>query len=354
MNRKTLFYVIVGTLLVIISGCSKSELDSKSLDYKYSVIETTSQENNTYISFYDDDLKKIGEEKIKYGSMGNGFTLPLLFEGSMFIVPKGIATKKEHTFIMEYDLKDNEINKHNTGLQNMNSITINKDFIYGVNTMDFTTNIVQYNRDTEELIEIKIPEVYINYLSVQGDELFGLGEDLKEEGMNSFIYIIDSNTLEILKEIDITEIGHGCYDLIMKDNDIYFSTSYSIDGVNELPNSKLIRFNRESEDFSIYELKEDYPFQILEYKDNLLITHFDPVSVTGNGISIFNMEDESSKTINLDHNIEQLAIDGEDIIILGEGSFYIYDEDFILKESTSILEERNTNYHYYTTGFFYK
>lgn len=345
-------FLIAMILLLVLSGCANSSLSMKNLDYSYGIIETTGQENMSYIYFYDDNLKKVGEEKIKYGSMGDGFALPIVFDNSMYIVPKGMYSQKELTFIMEYDLDGMEIEKWDTGLQNMNSIAVNKDFIFGVNTMDFTSNITKCNRQTKELSKIQIIDTYISCIEVYGDELFAFGEREESGEMKLSLYILDTNTLDILKEIDVSDTGFGQYDTVMKDNKLYFTASYSIDNIENQPTDKLLEYNMENGEIKTYRLKENFPFQILEYKDKLLITHFDPVGVTGSSISIFDINNKTSESIQLNHNIEQLELDGEDIIILGNGHLYRYDKDFFLKSYTSITNTRKTDYHYYTTGLF--
>lgn len=351
MLRRSLILMIMAFLLILL-GCNNNRFNMKNIDYRYGVIETTGQENMSYLSFYNVNLEKVGEEKIKYGSMGDGFALPIVFDKSMFIAPKGIYNQKELTFIMEYDLDGFEIEKWDTGLQNMNSIAVNNDFIFGVNTMDFTSNIIKCNRKTKELSKIQIPDTYISYIEVYENELFGFGESEDSGKMKSFLYIIDTNTLDIQKEIDISHIGFGQYDTVIKDNKLYFTASYSIDSIENQPTNKLLEYNRKSGEIKTYSLKESFPFQILEYGNNLLITHFDPVGVTGSIISIFNIDYASSELIEFNHNIEHLGLDGDDIIILGNGYLYRYNKEFSLMASTPITNTKKTDYHYYTTGLF--
>lgn len=350
-SNKSIFISII-IVLFILSGCSSSSFKGRDFNYKYGVIETTGQKNSTYISFYNDDLEKVGEENIKYGSMGDGFSLPIVFKKSMFIVPKGIYNIKELTFIMEYDLYKGKIEKYNIGLQNMNNIAVDDNYIYGVNTMNNISSIVKCNRKTKELSKVEISEVYISYIEVYKNELFAFGESYEEEKMKSYLYIFESNTLSILEKIDISNIGFGQYYTVMKDNKLYFPTSFSIEDTGEQPINKLSEYNRESGDILTYNLEKNYPFQIIEYKEKLLITHFDPVAVKGNTISIFNVKDESSEVIEFSHNIEQIVLDDENIVILGNGYLYIYDNRFSLLNSIRVVNERNDNCYYYTTGLF--
>lgn len=352
MYRKIILFIPIILAICILPGCSKSNLKTSSLSGRYGVIETTSQENKTYLSFYNDDFEKLGEETIKYGSMGDGFSLPIVFNNSMFIVPKGIYNTKELTFIMEYDFHKGKIKKHDTGLQNMNNITIDDDYVYGVNTMNLVSNIVKCNRETKKVSKIEIPEVYISYITIYGNELFAFGEKDGGDELESYLYILDSNTLDILNKIDITNIGFGQYYTVMKDNKLYFPTSYSMEDEGNQPINKLSEYNRASGEFKTYDLKENFPFQIMEYKDKLLITHFDPVGVEGNKISLFNPDDGSSEIIELKHNVEQLDLDGEEIIILGNGYLYRYNKDFLLIDDVKVFNDRDTEYNYYTTGIF--
>ena len=352
MYKRSIFLIVIIIVLSILSGCNSVYTNINDSNFKYGVIETTGQENRSYISFYDDNLKKIGEEQVKYGSMGDGFLLPIAFKNSMFIVPKGVYNQKELTFIMEYDLDKMKIKKYDTGLQNMNSITVDDDSVYGVNTMNFISNIVKYTKKTKKLQKTQIPDTYISYIEIYGDKLFAFGESDKEGKMETSLYILNANSLDILDEIDISNIGFGQYSTVMKDNRLYFSASYSIEGIESRPVGLLVEYNMVNGELRTYNLKENFPFQIIEYEDKLLVTHFDPVGVAGNMVSIFNINDGSSELIKLEHNIEQLDIDGEDIIILGNGHLYRYDKEFKLKDSILVVNDRRTEYHYYTTGFF--
>lgn len=352
MYKRSAFLIGIIAVLSIVSGCNDIQYKLSKINYKYGVIETTGQENKSYISFYDDNLKKIGEEQIKYGSMGDGFLLPIVFKNSMYIVPKGIYNQKELTFIMEYDLDKMKIEKYDIGLQNMNSIAVDDKSVYGVNTMNFISNIVKCSKETKKLQKIEILDTYISYIEVYGDKLFVFGESDKEGKMMIYLYILNANNLDILEKINISNIGFGQYNTVMKDDRLYFSASYSTEGIESQTVGLLSEYNMVSGEVRTYDLKEDFPFQIMEYKDKLLITHFDPVGVVGNKISIFNTKDGSSELIELEHNIEQLGFDGKYIIILGNSHLYRYDKEFKLKDSTLVANDNKTDCHYYTTGFF--
>lgn len=352
MCKKKIIFLSIIFILSILCGCSEVSFIVQNSNYRYGVIETTGQENRSYISFYDANLKKIGEKSIKYGSMGDGFSLPIVFDNHMFIVPKGIYHKKELTFVMSYDLFKGKVEKYNTGLQNMNNISVDEDNVYSVNTMNNITSIVKYNRKTQDLSKKEMPEVYIGYIEIYGNKLFAFGEGEEAGKIKSYLYIFDSNTLDILEKVDISNIGFGQYYTVMKGDKLYFPTSFSIEATDGLPTNKLSEYNHETGQIITYTLKENYPFQIMEYEDKLLITHFDPVAVKGNKVSIFDVKDGSSDVIEFNHNIEQLELDGENVIILGDGYLYKYDSKFSLINSTKVINDRDSNCYYYTTGFF--
>ena len=249
--------------MIIFSSCSKSKVDLVGSSSKYGVIETTSQENKSYISFYDDKLKKTGEELIQYGSMGDGFLLPEVYERSMLIVPQGIYTTKELTFVMEYDLDSGEISEHETGLDYINSMAISEDNVYAVNTINRVTTIAKVNRETKKINLLELNEVYISYMDIYDGKIFAFADDDHEENLRSIFYVIDSDSLEVLNQMDITEVGYGQNDTLYKDGKIYFTSSFQFDGDTSIPVSRLSYYDVKNETIQTRDIEVDSAFQII-------------------------------------------------------------------------------------------
>lgn len=348
MNKKYKVFLLV-FISLILTSCIKSNYKN----YKYGVVKTTEQKDQSYILFYDDKLHELGKQSIKYGSMGDGFLLPIIYDNYMYIVPKGLGKTKEHTFVMEYNLDNGEVNKYNTGLQNMNGISITEDSVYGVNTMNSYTNIVKCDKETKRIIKTELEGVYIGYLKTYGNIIYAFGEELKSGNRKICLYLFDSKNLDLLDKIDITSIGFGQESTLIKNNKLYFNTQYEVGGFEDKIANKLSEYDIDSGEIKTYELKEDFPFQIMEFGDKLLITHFDPVRVEGNKISIFDLKTGNSEMIELEHDIWQLEKDGNNFVVLGNDCLYIYDSSFKLINSTEIAVNDGHLY-YYLSGFFIK
>ena len=352
MNKINFKIILLSFIILVLpTGCNGKYIKKTRDKPCYGIIKTTSQENKSFILFYDNNLQEVGREKIKYGSMGDGFSLPIIYDKSMYIVPKGIGTSKELTFIMEYNLNTGNIVKYNTGLQNMNSITITQDFVYGVNTLNFNSNIVKCNKNTRELLTKTIEKTYINYMEVYRGKLYAFARVGENTGMKNYLYVFDANNLDLLNKIDITSIGIGQESTLMQKNKLFFTTLYEIGDYEDQPSNKLSILNIESYQIKSYELREKYPYQIIDFNDKLLITHFDPVTRIGNKISILDLQTYDSNIIELEHNIQQIEKSDDTFIILGDEKLFIYDRNFKLIDSINI-DMGNEPIYYYITGFF--
>lgn len=330
------------------------DIDNFKEDFHIAVIETTEQDNDSYITFYNKDLKKIGSQNIKMGSMGSYFDLPRIYGSNMYVIPKGIGSEKDLTVIMEYNLETGKYKTYNIGQPGMNSFAVNDNAIYTVNTLNYNSIISRYDIASGNLRTITIEQVYIGRLDLYDETLFAFGDIKEDDGLKSYLYLIDTKNFKMIDTIDISKCGTS-QNYSTKIGDYIYFTSQT--DTYDQGSDTLTKFNIKDKMISIIKLQELYPFQILNYRDKLIISHFNLVQAQGNIITMFDPITNEQKVLNLENNLAQILIKDDKLYSMDGDFLYVYsisDKDFKLLNRIDIHTMKKSSKYFYLAGFFTK
>lgn len=356
--RKISFkYVFVYMLsLLFLCGCKRNirNITNNNDNYEVAIIETTGNENKSRISFYNDKLEYLSQVSLPYGTLGNIFYNPITLDNKLYIIPQGLANKKDTKKVLELNMIDNNINEFSINQLAMNSLAVNNTYIYTCNTTNGISYINQLVINNNDVNTLEITDVYISKLMLNNDILYAFGTKKEESGLVSYLYIIDS-VLSIRKTIDISASGTSQYKALFIDNYLYFSNLMDRE---DKPGKIVGKLNLIDNNIENIELDYEYPSDLVQYNDYLLIAHCNLMSNEGNVLSFYNIKNENIDIAKLDHPITQMNIKGDVLYIIDGSHLYQYSlnqEDIsnlsLLKE-IDILQNENSKDYFYVSGFY--
>ena len=350
-----LILALIVALLVFLFKFKGKESFNK--DFNIAIVETTEQINESYLTFYNEDLKKIGAQKIELGSMGSSFDLPRVYDKNMYVIPKGIGNAKELSVIMEYNMETGNYKTYDIKQHNINSFSVDDTSIYTVNTLNYNSIISCYNKSSGKVKTISIEKVYIERIDLYDDTIYAFGMLNDNQGIKSYLYLIDTKNFEIADKIDISESGIGQYYSNKIEDNLYFTNQTEMSFRAEKPSKTLSKLNIKDKTISNIQLKEEFPFQILKYKNKLIISHYDLVQIKGNKITIYDPKTNEQKVVTLENELAQIHIKDDKLYSMDRDYLYVYsinDTEFKLINKVDIHTKRESKTFYYLSGFIVK
>jgi hypothetical protein len=321
-------------------------------DFDIAVIESTEQDNISNLTFYNKELKKTGTQEIKLGSMGSPMDLPRIYDKYMYVVPQGIGNQKELTVILEYNMETGKYKTYDMKQHAINSFAVNDKSIYSVNDVNDESIISWFDKSSGNVKTISKKAIYISNLNLYDDTLYAFAMEKVQNGTKSYLYLIDTKSFMITDTIDISAGGQN-YSTKIGD-DFYFTNQ--LDKHDQASNI-LTKFNIKDKTILDIKLKDKFPLQILNYKDKLIISHFDRMQRKGNTITIYDPKTNEQQNVTLESNLEQIFIKDDKLYSMGEDYVYIYsinNSTFKLLNKADVRTKRGDKYYYYLSGLFAK
>lgn len=350
MKKLLLSIILVLLVLTTFSSCKSDSQTEDANNVAIGIIETTGYKSKSYIHFFDKDLKFLYKKVFNYASLSEPFDRPICENGEVYIIPKGEFEKREETYILKYSIKSDEYELYDTHIPSMNRLAISKDFIFGVNCINGTSNLVRCSRKSSDNITAKeLKNIYVAEMFVIQEKLYVI---MHTEDAKIIFAELSIETLEILEQYDITPYGSPC-NLIEYEGKIYFSNQYE-DETLGTPSSSLTVFDIDKKVFEQIELDTYSPNNLIVKNGQLFISHYDRVQNQGNKISVVDINSNIVEIYNFNHPIKQISIADEYFYILGDNSIYQYsyeDAQFKLINKMDISVD-NSDTFYYITSFF--
>ncbi|MBE6015245.1 MAG: hypothetical protein E7241_07750 [Lachnospiraceae bacterium] len=313
------------------------------------VSETRGYQETSALVFYDMDLNEVGKKSYKYASFGEAFYTPEVYDNELYIVPQGIANRKDEKKVLRINLSSLCENIYNINQYAINSICVNEKYLYTCNTLNGNSCITRCDKKNNKVKEYIIEEMYVSKLVCTQENIFAFG--LVSEGItnNVYLYVFDSN-LNLVNRVDITACGSDHYKAVIRDGKLYFSNSYDYKG---MPNNTVTIYSIAENSLETIQLDENFPNDILFNNDVLLVSHYDIVAKTGGGITLFNLDTKEKKYIKLDHGAMQMTAKGDYVFFLADYKIYKYKlEPFDLKFEKMIEVSPLGEEFYYCSGLF--
>ncbi|QUI22555.1 hypothetical protein HZI73_09690 [Vallitalea pronyensis] len=359
MTIRMLTFLIILLVIMLLTGCSQAKSPSNALKSKpfLGVIETTGQHNKSKITFYSKTLVQQDTLELPFGSMGSYFDLPKVHDGYLYVVPRGIASIKDLTIILEVDLSDGKHKTYDMKQPQINSFCVDEDYVYSANTRNHQSLISQVSKADKVLRTLDMGKVFIGKIDCYQDKLcaFGFGDDAKGE-MQSYLYIIDPIKLILEKTVDLTEEGQDQLGSLTVEDYLYFTNALKYDQTRgEIPSTTLSQFHMKEHRMTSIPLLSTYPFQILEHQDKLYISHYNLVQGEGSQLSIYDPILNTTEIYDFRHQLAQIAIHEETLYTIDGKKMYTYnigDNSFKKVHEKEIYTMKDEKEYYYVSGFF--
>ena len=324
MKKKSRILLAAFWVICMIGGCNGSKgLESKELsNAAIGVIETTQSERDSRIIFYDSDLREVAELPLKYATVGEIFSNPVVYDGELYVIPQGYGDALDEEKVLRISLSDLSKAEYRIEQLAMNCVSADERYIYACSTSPGVSYIARCRKEDGKVEEKEEAGIFINNLVAYKDSLYVFGETMSgaEEGEQSYIHIYNSD-FQLTDEIDITECGRSQYKALALGDEILFSNRYD---ARQEANHTISIFSLKDHTIETVALGECYPLDIVEYHGMLLISHFDAVDLAEGGITFYDRASKEEKYFKLGHGAEQMALKGQYLYILSEDNIFKY------------------------------
>lgn len=350
---KKIISLLLTCIVIFSTACSHKQNSFR--NFEFCVIETTEQKNQSILSFYDKNFKRIGQHKIPYADYGSLFTPPVAMNNNVYAIPEGVPYVKELEIVLEYHLKDGTVTEMNFKKPGLFSFAVSTDSIYTTNMLNGTSSISKYHKKTGKVERINTPSTVRNYNFIYSchDGVYVTANQSKQNNTKSYLIKINPDHFRIEWEKDISDIGSETTFFYSDNKYLYFTVPKD---KKYNPESYLVRMSLKKQKIRKINLPYVNPQQIKPYKDKLLITHND-MHGTGNNITLFYPKTMQSKLLTLEHNIDQMEVKDDKIYVLGEDMMYRYrleKDKLLLEKKTNVQTKKGGSIYYYISSFFVK
>lgn len=324
-------------LLFTISGCSEKTDGLKIIDSsnaKIGVIETASMKYKSTIHWYDNDLNKVSEQKLKYAMLGTVFNNPVYNKDEIYMIPQGLGNKKDSKKVISINKKDMEIKEYPINQIALNGVAVSGDYIYTINTFNGDTYVSRLNQSDKTLKEIILEDEYISGLTAVEENIYAFSSNLSTISPKLNLYIYNED-LELIDKKDITQYGTSQYKFMNDEDFLYTGVMMTKE---EKPSNIILKISLDSNEVKAINTGEYYPNDILLYKDKIIVTHSDLVVNEGNTLTVLDKDYQIIKTVNLGNKTELAGILENYLVVANQEQICLYDieNDFKLVKELSI------------------
>lgn len=328
--NKIKIILLIFAIFMLNSGCNSKD------DYSVAIIDTSSINNKSQITFYNKDLEIVKTCNYNYAQLSSHFYQPQYLDSKIYLVPKGIGNKHNERKVISIDKKTMKADEIVINKDNIQNLSVEDKYLYTSSNLNMTSYLTQYDRKNKTYKDISFENQYLSLIISTKGNVYCFLTTLNEEKLYSSINIYN-HKLKLLKVIDITDIGNCQRKYIINDDYLYIPVSYDKydNNISKLMildlNSKLINT------FDTFENTE-YIGDIVKYNDYLLISHTNEVTFDGTGLTLFNMNNNKTKKINADIIIKKMEIKENCLYILDNlNNLYSFD----LKDDFKLIKQIN-------------
>lgn len=336
-------------LLLMLSGCSNTGTSQEIIpdDYTIGVVRTSGYKNSSDILYFDEELKQTGITHYNYATMGELFYNPIVYDGSLYIVPQGQANKKDEKTVLQLDLDTFEQQEYSLDQIAIYGLSVNSSAIFAANNINWQSFISRIDRTNETVKTATYNGLYISIVYSYQDKLYAFSSESTSSGLKGTLHCLDPITLKELQRIDISEFGSGVYSVVGVGDFLYFVPSVtSQDTFNYI----VCAYDTSSGEIRTIEFPYNV-FHILNMGNKLYITHGNLVTGEGTALSVFEIETGKIDTYDLGMWPGQIAINDNALYVMGTDTVAKFDLQTINRQAETSIP---LNDGYYLSSLFSK
>jgi len=320
------FICIVGIIgcLVIIKGCQGNVNSPKALEVekaKIGIVETTASDYKSRIHWYDHDLNLITKQNMKYAMLGSAFHNPVYDDEEVYMIPQGLGSKKDSKKVISLNQNDFTITEFPFKNIALNDVAVSGEYIYTINTLNGNTHICRLNKKDQSLKEIIIENEYVSGITAAKGNLYAFSADMLAPSPAFTLYIYNE-ALELLDQKDITQYGTGQYKFMHDANDLYAGVMITKE---DEPGSAILKITIDTNEIEAINIDEEFPNNMLQYQDKIIITNHDPVAYEGTKITVLDKNTKEFQAVELNTKTEFAGIMENLLVIANQETISLYD-----------------------------
>ena len=95
--------IILISILIIVSAVIYFYKPEQNNSYQLGVIISIGNKDKSNILYYNDELQKTGQKKLKIGNIASQYDIPKTVNDKVYMIPKGVPYVNERDEVMELD-----------------------------------------------------------------------------------------------------------------------------------------------------------------------------------------------------------------------------------------------------------
>ena len=294
MKKKRSIILISILIIVSVTIYFYKPQHNKNNSYQLGVIISIGNKDKSNILYYNDQLQKTGQKKLKIGNIASQYDIPKTVNDKVYMIPKGVPYVNEREEVMELDHNTQKIKLYKIGRPGLFAFDEKDGDIYTTNWINGVSTLTKYNEETGKIQRYEESVGMFGYLHCAGNYVYVEKQVDQEEGTINYLMKIDRKTLKKVKEINVNHSEDESVFFYSEDKNLYFSSGNT--------DKILYQMDLKKDKISKLKLKEINPQQILPYKNKLFVTHCDLTSGMGKAISLLNPQTGESKVYKFKHN----------------------------------------------------
>lgn len=132
MKRVSVPFLIGAMLFTVIGlyGCASDGERVAPVDASIGIIETRGTDETSRIVFYDGELNEVAQLSLRYANLGDVFHNPLVYQGSLFVIPQGRSKVRDGEAVLQVDVASLASKTHAIGRSGMNDVAVNDEYVF--------------------------------------------------------------------------------------------------------------------------------------------------------------------------------------------------------------------------------
>ena len=317
-----LFFIII----LMIIGCDKKE-NINIVNSKIGLIKVPEKMNKTKISFLSGKLDVRKTINVNVGGMSDTECKPIKYNNKIYMVCNDMLKKDVDSKLITIDSKNNSYTLYNSA-EYINDFYVDKH-IYTISSKYNEQNVSYIERIgadnyEEDKFKLRISNIILTEIYVKGDYIYATGFNYNDITLFSKLYIINKSTMNIEKELDISQYIIDVTDMSIVNDTLYIGGRTKKNVYNEeIMSKELIKIDLKS-----YMCEKIYignnVGQMTVHKGKLYMSNYDSVLDKGNEICVYDIADNQSYIYELKDCVRDMMLKGNKLYVLGKENVFKY------------------------------
>ncbi len=337
--------IIFFAIILLLIGCNKSS-SIKINKGDLGLIEKNLITGNSVIRCYSKELKNLKSINIEERALGSVDCKTKKSGDKVFVLCNDTKKKTVDSKFIMIDLKKGKYNIYSSR-ECINEMYV-EDNVYTISSMYQNENISyihKISKDLKPLFKLRISNIVLTDIYIKDNNIYATGFDYKNEEVYSKLYIIDKKTMNIKKEIDISDYMVDVSDMLIVGERLYIGgRTRRSSQKEEVDNVNLVSMNIQDYSFESRYIG-DKVGQFLYENKTLYFTNYDNVLDVGRCIYAMNINTKNISVATLTDDIRDMSIFNKKIYLMGKNHIYRWNS---IKDIRGI---RKKNRYYENVGF---